>query len=366
MPFPAPFHVILLSMLLLAVPCHAQQAGGPPINTRICIIDKTKAVDGQTFQSCDAPPENNALLQKGFMIARIDRGTIKSKQPIWAHGLCRYIDNRSPTQDVLVPFGTEDEWTTFNQFVPGIMKAAGCCVPRTVSVKDIPQPTNPCIGKWNLQQVVTANSMTQATSSAEMVPDEKMRAGGGDTLVAMTGANLEFPIARDDDNTAFSVDGVREFAARWSCENDEGNTTPVTAPAESEDTPASHSDVLYVSFTLNCTHEQWTPVLLQTFCVPVETTRAYPCEAAGYPAGSAGEVIMYEKTLCPKGTTTRSLVKEACEGEKTAAPSIEAQPTQDATPDAAAAAAPASTDGQQQPPAANKGRVDKQEKPTPR
>ncbi len=361
------FFVIFLALFFLVTPLAAQE--GPPINTRICIIDKTKAVDGQTFQSCDAAPENNALLAKGVMIARIDRGTIKSKQPIWVHGLCRFIDNRSPTQDVLVPFGTEEEWTTFNQLVPGIMKVAGCCVPRAVTVRDIPQPTNPCIGKWNLQQVVTANSVTQAsTSTAEQVPDEKMRVGGGDTLVAMTGNALEFPMARDDDNTAFTIDSIREFAARWSCENDEGTTTPVTAPAENEDTPASHSDVLYVSFTLNCIHEQWTPVLLQTFCVPSETNRAYACEAAGYPAGTAGEVIMYEKTLCPKGSTTRSLIKEACEGEKVGQPTAETQPT--ATPNAAPAegqAAPPAQGGQQPPPATdNKGRVDKQEKVTPR
>lgn len=367
----AHFLVILcLALCVMAAPVVAQNAApvnGPPLNNRICIIDKTKAVDGQTFQSCDAPPENDALLAKGFMIARVDRGTIKSKQPIWVHGMCRYIDNRSPTQDVLVPFGTIEEWKTFNQFVPGIMNLAGCCVPRALSIRDIPEPTNPCIGKWKLQQVVTSNSVTQATSAADMVPDEKMKLGGGSELVSSAGAALVLPMARDDDNTTFAIDGVREYAARWSCENDEGNAgAPV--PSEGDDAPASHSDVLYVSFTLNCTHEQWTPVILQTFCVPSETQRAYSCDAAGYAAGTSGDVLIYVKTLCPKGTTTLSLISDTCQGEKIGVPAAETQTTPVASP----ADEPA-VDGQAQPaneqptPAANaKGRVNKEEKRTPR
>ena len=364
---------LLVCMCLFASPIAAQNAApianaGPPINNHICIIDKTKAVDGQTFQSCDAPSENNALLAKGFMIARIDRGTIKSKQPIWAHGLCRFVDNRSPTQDVLVPFGTDEEWKTFNQYVPGIMKVAGCCTPRPVTYRDIPQPTSPCIGRWNLQQVVTANSVTQSTSAAEQVPDERMKlGGGGEVLVSSTGAELQFPLARDDDNTTFNIDGAREYAARWSCVNDEGTATP--AVAEGEDTPSSQGDVLYVSFTINCTLEQWTPVILQTFCVAAEAQRAYACDAAGYPAGTAGDVIIYEKTLCPKGTTTRSLITDTCQGEKIAPAAVETQATPEAT--AAEGEAPTVDGGQAKPPEDNnaskiKSRPNKEEKLTPR
>lgn len=361
-----------LVLIVMAAPLFAQEAAAPqaaasalPLNTRICIIDKTKAVDGQSFQSCDAVPDNNALLAKGFMIARIDRGTIKSRQPIWAHGLCRYIDNRSPTQDVLVPFGTEEEWKTFNQFVPGIMKVAGCCAPRAISLRDIPEPTTPCIGRWNLQQVVTSNSVSQAGSTAEQVVDEKMKLGGGGELVSTAGTALLFPIARDDDNTTYSVDGAREFAARWSCDNDEGNAGVLIPSAEGEES-ASHSDVLYVSFTLNCTREQWTPVILQTFCVASETQRAYSCEAAGYPAGTAGDILMYEKTLCPKGTTTRSLIKDSCEGERVGVPAAETQ----ASPVEAAVDVPPAVEGQAPveatPASTAKGRVNKEEKRTPR
>ncbi len=359
---------LFLALLFTAFTASAQQAGGPPLNTRICIVDKNRAVDGQAFQSCDAPPENNALLAKGFMIARLDRGTIKSKQPIWVHGLCRYIDNRSPTQDVLVPFGTEEEWKTFNQLVPGIMKTAGCCVPRPVSIRDIPEPPSPCIGKWTLQQVMTSNSVAQAGNAADLVPDEKMKPAGGDTLVSATNMELQFPIARDDDNTTYSIDGAREFAARWTCENSEGIATP--AVAEGEEQPASHGDVLYVSFTLNCTREAWTPVILQSFCVPAETNRAYSCDVAGYAPGTPGEVIVYEKTLCPKGTTQRSLIKDTCEGEKVSAPSGAVQMTEPeapAAPDAAPNAAQGQTqEGQQAAPAKDaKGRVNKEEKRTP-
>ncbi len=315
---------------------------GPPLNTRICIVDKTKAVDGQTFQSCDAPAENNALLMKGFMIARIDRGTIKSKQPIWVHNLCRFVDNRSPTQDVLVPFGTEDEWLTFNKLVPGIMKVAGCCQPRTLTVRDIPEPTAPCVGRWNLQQVVSAASLGQGANPAEQIVDEKMKVGGGDAMISSNGAPLSLPIARDDDNTAFTVDGIKEFAARWVCSNDEPTAAvPMPVPEGSEDNPSSNGDVLYVSFTLNCTGERWTPVTLQNFCVPYENSRAYPCEMMGYPAGTAGDVIMHEKTMCPKGTTTRSLIKDSCEGQKINEAAPEVTPTDAPAP--AAEAAPALT-----------------------
>lgn len=305
---------------------------GPPLNTRICIVDKTKAVDGQTFQSCDAEPVNNALLMKGFTIARLDRGTIKSRQPIWVHNLCRYIDNRSPTQDVLVPFGTEEEWVTFNKLVPGIMKTAGCCAPRPLTVHDVPEPTAPCVGRWVLQQVVSSNSLGQNANAADQVVDEKMKVGASEGLLNAQGAALNLPIARDDDNTSFTVDGVREFAARFMCVNEEAAAPGGTAAGEANaDNPASNGDVLYVSFTINCTGERWTPVILQNFCVPFESTRAYACEMAGYPAGTAGVVIMAEKTLCPKGTTTRTLVKDDCEGQKINEPAAEA------TPDAAAA-----------------------------
>ncbi|MDX1923103.1 MAG: hypothetical protein SFW65_08255 [Alphaproteobacteria bacterium] len=337
--------IFFLTLLFGVSPALAQDPQfavqpGPPLNTRICIVDKTKAVDGQTFQSCDAAPENNALLMKGFMIARIDRGTIKSKQPIWVHNVCRYVDNRSPSQDVLVPFGTEDEWLTFNKLVPGIMKVAGCCVPRTLTVRDIPEPTSPCVGRWTLQQVVSTASLGQGANPAEQIIDEKMKIGGGDAMLSSNGAPLSLPISRDDDNTAFTVDGIKDFSARWMCSNDEPTAATPTPVAEGDENPASNGDVLYVSFTVNCTHEQWTPVTLQNFCVPYENNRAYPCEMMGYPAGTAGDVIMYEKTMCPKGTTTRSLIKDSCEGQKINEPAAEVTPTEPAA-DAAPAAAPA-------------------------
>lgn len=335
----AMINIFMVALMMVFIPSisHAQQetpsaqASVPQINARICIIDKTKAADGQVFQPCDAPAQNNALLAKGFTIARIDRATIKSKQPIWAHGLCRYVDNRSPTQDVLVPFGTQEEWETFNRFVPGIMKVAGCCVPRALTLRDIPEPASPCIGSWVLQQVVSANSATQPGPNGDMILDEKMKPGGGGALVSNAGAALEAPIARDDDNTAFTVDGVREFAARWSCENEEG-VAPAVPNTDADAPPASHGDVLYVSFTLNCIREQWTPVALQNFCVPSEANHAYGCEVAGYPPGTPGDVIMYEKTLCPKGSTVRTLIKDSCVGDKVAPPSIAAQPTLDEPP----------------------------------
>lgn len=342
---------VVLMIACMASPAFAQDPKfvvqpGPPLNTRICIVDKTKAVDGQTFQSCDAEPANNALLMKGFTIARLDRGTIKSKQPIWVHNLCRYIDNRSPTQDVLVPFGTEEEWQTFNKLVPGIMKTAGCCVPRPLTVRDVPEPTAPCVGRWVLQQVVSANSLGQNVNPAEQVVDEKMKVGAGDALLTAQGATLNLPIARDDDNTNFTIDGVREFAARFTCVNEEAAAPGGTAAGEANaENPASNGDVLYVSFTINCTGERWTPVILQNFCVPFESTRAYACELAGYPAGTAGDVIMFEKTLCPKGTTTHSLVKDTCEGQKINAPAPEATPTApEATPAADPAAATPTTE----------------------
>jgi hypothetical protein len=174
-------------------------------------------------------------------------------------------------------------------------------------------------------------------------------------------------MARDDDNTSFTVDGAREFAARWSCQNDEG--IAAAPAADAGETPAGQGDTLYVSFTVNCVHEQWTPVVLQNFCVPFESNRAYPCDAAGYAPGTPGDVIVYERTMCPKGTTMRSPVSDTCQGEKTAEPNAATQaydpsappPAPPLDPAAQALSDKAAAEKAGAPPA---NPQDKQEKPT--
>ena len=317
----------ILPLLLALFVSSAANAQQPPAavnpTAHVCMVDKTTAVDGMVFKSCDAPPENNALLMRGFAVARIDRNTIKSKQPIWVHGLCRYVDNRSNNRDVLVPFGTAEEWQTFNKLVPDIMKVAGCCVPRNMSLRDIPEPTVPCLGQWQLRHVLASTSLGQDANGQEKLPEEKMQrgpgsSGGADGIVTMAGTAVELPIARDDENTSFSIDGVREFSARWVCE---GEPTEAAAPppAVQDDTTSRDGNVLYVGFTVNCTQENWTPVTLQSFCLPYEGNRVYTCEQMGYAAGTKGEVILQEKTMCPTGATTRTLLRDGCEGEKVGA-----------------------------------------------
>jgi hypothetical protein len=138
---------------------------------------------------------------------------------------------------------------------------------------------------------------------------------------------------------------VREFAARWVCEGETPaepavGAEPAAESAQGDTPPSKNGNVMYVSFTLNCTQENWTPITLQSFCLPYEGNRVFTCEQMGYPAGTQGNVIVQEKTTCPTGVTTRSLVKNDCVGERP----IAEQPADavvDAAPEAPAASPPA-------------------------
>lgn len=341
------FFLLLSMMLCGALPLHAQEAlpgnNTPSANsaaTGICIVDKTVAVDGLQFQSCDAAPEDGALLKRGLKIARLDRNTVKSHQPIWAHTICRYIDNRSANRDVLVPFGTEEEWQTFLKFVPDILHVAGCCVPQRLTLEDIPVPQTPCAGRWKLSGVVAAadlpsanapgvnssgaeadaaaDAATGANAADQKILVDKMHPEADGSLSGITGQAVIMPLQRDDTNTVFAYDGVKEFAARWSCEVDPGETPPpaLTVTTEGENASAKNLDTLYTHFYWSCVRERWVPVVLPPLCAPFEGNKAYPCEQYGYAPGTAGDVIVQEKTVCPSGATTRTVIKEECEGEK--------------------------------------------------
>ena len=305
------FFYLMMMGLLASGPLHAQTPAAAPVapsNASICIVDKTVAVDGLSFQSCERGSENDALLRRGFVMARLDRNTIKSKQPLWVHGICRYVDNRSSNRDVLVPFGTREEWQTFLKFVPDIMNVAGCCIPRPLTRADIPEPTTPCLGQWQLRQIFTADSVGEGK-----VPEEKMHYNGNDNLQTMAGETAQLPMARDDDNTSLMIDATREFAARWACEGEPTEKPAAPAAESGEIVSSKHGDTLYVSFSINCIKESWTPIIVQSFCVPYEGVRSLPCETLGHAAGTKGEVIMQEKTVCPTGTTSSTMIKDSCE-----------------------------------------------------
>jgi hypothetical protein len=334
--------IALALVMLCANVAFAQQpapvgaaAVANPIRTpTICLMGKTTAVDGLKFQTCDASPENNALLVRGFTMARLDRGTIKSKQPIWAHDICKFVDNRSNNRDVLVPFDTPENWQAFIKLAPDIMNVAGCCVPRRLAVEDIPEPTIPCLGKWALRTVFAADSFVSPQAGAEKIPNEKMRISSDGVLMDTNNNDIQLPLVRDDDNVKFSLDNTQEFAAQWQCGGDPTEdsvktetikngvvATTVTAKESAEkegpekEGAARDMDTLYVTFHMGCTRENWVPMAAEVLCVPSDGNKSLPCDQFGFPPETKGEVLVQERVTCPGGITTRDIVKDTCEGE---------------------------------------------------
>jgi hypothetical protein len=324
------FIVFALAMVC-ANGAFAQQpapAANPIRTPTICLMGKTTAVDGLKFQTCEAAPENNALLVRGFTMARLDRGTIKSKQPIWVHNICRFVDNRSNNRDVLVPFDTPENWQAFIKLAPDIMNVAGCCAPRRLAVDDVPEPTIPCLGKWVLRGVFAADSLTSA-AGAEKIIEEKMKISSDGALMDINNNDIQLPLVRDDDNVKFTFDNTQEFAAKWQCGGDPTedavktdvikNGVAVAPDAvkdnSAKDTAAKDMDTLYVTFHMGCTRENWIPMAAEVLCLTSDDTKSMPCDQFGFPPDTKGEVLVQEKVTCPGGITTRDVIKDSCEGE---------------------------------------------------
>jgi hypothetical protein len=133
--------IILALALTFSVLCAPAFAQTPSI----CTLDGTSA---NTIGQCPLADTNNGLLSQGIGGAKLLTTTTLSGTPIFAHDICKYVDARGTTADLLVPFNSQAEWQAFLNNAPNGVHTAECCRPRPMVRDDVPVPTETCSTGW--------------------------------------------------------------------------------------------------------------------------------------------------------------------------------------------------------------------------
>jgi hypothetical protein len=299
-------------LFLAAVPALAAD-GAPDLSDarerqQVCMIDKHLTETGKEYDACDADPENNSLIAKGYKAARLDRQTQKARQAIWVHDQCRFVDNVSGTTDYFVPFATAEEWESFRRNPPKNIRMAGCCEPRDLLVTDIITPSQKCPGGWLLQSVVSMDDYTTVL----MTPS-------GNNFIGLEGVKVELPLLRDDENAIFEYHGQKQFAARFACTGGEPPVTGTPVPDKPEDDitiigtapDATPGEIGHVPFVAKCNRKRWLTISVRP-CTPSEHVQVASCQDYGFPVGTVGEVQIISRTICPAEQRSEEVVTSGC------------------------------------------------------
>lgn len=307
------FPPLLFLLFFLALPATAQEKSATQDYAQTCLIDRTQANDGREYKSCVAEAHNDSLREEGFSSARLERGAQNTTQPIWAYNICRYIDNRSDTQDFFIPFGNQTDWEQFTQKMPKWMAAYECCLPRELKVGDIITPAQPCTQGWQLLGLYN-----NADYSAPL-----MTPSGDGFVNSADGKPATLGVGRDDNHTLYSQNGITDFAARFRCggpnatsnnegvpveENPEEGITVVGQPV-----PANAGDEGMVPVRITCNQKKWKTISVRP-CVETSYSYTASCEAYGYAPGTLGHVTVQVTLACPDNKQTEKVAEIKCGG----------------------------------------------------
>ncbi len=317
--------IIALIALMITFACPA----GAAIVSGQCAIDKTVTSGSSTYSQCPFGDTNDYLIDHGYVAARLEADVRLSQTPIYVHDLCRYTDNRGLNTDAaqFIAFGTSGEWNSFISNPPAHVDVVECCLPRQMTVADVPPPNEQCFtndigsntGAWILQSLVDPNDTTVVIAKPDGTdPTSK--------LVLQTGHSEDpnYPIqylnVERDNIDAVLPKGSRAsdyYVARWLCsfgKKPVGYSAPLanTAGAVPEATTAAARKTIGaltdVEFRLICRDANWTPIPPE-FCEEGQVGSTYT-EACS--AGQAGLITKRIVHTCPDRTLQVQTVSNTC------------------------------------------------------
>lgn len=286
-----------LILLVVALSAGAAQATTPPIATT-CAIDASV----QGYDICPLSKANNDLLNASYSSARLEPTVVQSRTPIWAHGICQYVDALNATDSIFIPFNTKTEWQAFLANAAGI-KTADCCIPRNMLVRDVPVPTETCAGGgWKFEGLVDESNYSRiiALPATDQQNAEIKLVSG---LMEDKAYPIEsLPIDRDDISASFPAGSrvTENYVGKFSCVF---GRQPVGVH-----TSAINAEVRYVKFRLQCRQADWRPVE-PTSCQPEQIGNTYT-RACG--ADQEGIVTLRKVRVCPSGDEVEEVVSSTC------------------------------------------------------
>jgi len=287
----------VLAMLLSVAPfCNPAMAQNTV--SEQCAIDKAVSSNDQTFAECPKSDLDGDILAAGFTGARLEKDVVTSKTPIWVHDSCRYLDARGLENPLFIPFKTKPEWDAFVTNLPSSVVATECCLPRAVSLADVPAPTVACEGgAWVLDGLVDPNDRSRLIAIAESASKDaafKLVQGG----IESTNYPVEkLPVAREDLGTVVPVsftgqsdDGV--YVARFTCKGGKVIQPDNNAIADIR----GDASVFYSDFRLQCRDRAWRS---EESCIDHEQRKQRAC-----PAGQTGEIQVLKTERRCNGVVT--------------------------------------------------------------
>lgn len=301
--------ILLIFALLFAAPAFAQEedTASAVQQSQICLLDRDVAEDGKSYRTCAAQPVEDGLLAEGFFGARISRLQLNTTQPIWVHGICKFIDNKAGGVDSFIPFKTAEEWHAFLEHMPKQMTAVGCCTPRALVPADIVTPPMRCAAGWRLKDIRDA--------SGSII----MRIAGG-RFVAMDGTPVQLPLLRDDEKAVFTYNGMRELHAYFVCgggpkpkdPSDEGVLVEPRGDdltRTGEGTLSPPGELMDMPFSARCDAGEWKTYSARP-CF--ESTHSYSVSCETYGTSGDGEVVIMRRTTCPTGESREEVISNSC------------------------------------------------------
>lgn len=219
----------LLFVLISLGSVHAEQAAQ-------CSIDHPTN-SNQSFQQCPAGDANDAFLNAGFTGVRVDPSNEPSKTPIWAHDVCRYVDNSNSSDPIFIPIRSPEEWAAFLANPPSRVHVAGCCLPRTLTVGDLPVPQTDCPTAWQLKGIVDGSQKKLIATPISSMPD------AGFKLAPEVQEDAKYPV----ENLPISRDDIS--ATLPDRDRTEKGYTAFYSCGEKLDA--------YINFRMHCTDAKW-------------------------------------------------------------------------------------------------------------
>ncbi len=313
----AAFALFILSCVF-ALPLKAEDAGQ-------CALDHSLSTDTQNYSQCPIDDTNDAIIKGGFNGVRLDASTTLSITPIYAHGVCQYVDNNSGTP-LFIPLKTSEEWAAFLARPPAGLHFAGCCLPRPMRVSDVPVPQNTCTGGWTFKGIVDSSDHTNVIA----IPVSKS-GDAGFVLADNQGEDTSYPVLKlpiqRDDIAAVLPDNsnpAKTYTAQYTCAGQDdaflnfhmqcGGTKWSTTSASGDEettTPAVADEEVVATTTTETTtsNRKTADVTTTADSCPRSSIRSY---TKGCPNGASGSITYRDVfNSCTKQIETQ-IVNQTC------------------------------------------------------
>lgn len=242
---------------------------------------------------CPVASKNNGLIESGFNSAKLNPQTAPSSTPLWVHNQCRYLDYNGK-DSLFVPFNSANEWQSFLSNAPSYVKQTNCCLPRSLTVGDVPKPSQSCAAGWTLKSIVDAGDHDTVLATANgTAPDATFKVvAKGD---AASDVVVDLPIARDDAGLSLPASGSVTYAGAFSC-------------------GASAAPTQFIPFHMTCSNAQWRNQTVAATPTPEQTdnTGTKTEDETTPRPGNCGtsEMLTYTRPCPEQGQTGKVVVQQ--------------------------------------------------------